>query len=758
MSIKRTALILILIFTLLLICGCNISMPSFNSSHENNSSSDNSGDNIGDESADAEHVCKNARESRIESSCIEHGSVSRYCSCGKLISTEELPLSDCTPVIIPSVPATCSKTGLGEGKVCSVCGDIIEAQSVIPCIPHTETVIPATEATGSTPAKSEGKICSVCGDITVRQQFIFTDEYSRPENYDGAYGYSSLAALEKGDSLTALYELMDIEADAFHSGGDDASENGVVAKIDYSKLGLSTEEALAVYSAYRVDRPLYYWISTTVSYTSTYINLISYPEYSDASTRASYNSAVYNKVKELVALVSSDSDYTLALAFHDILISGADYAYEADGVTPKNDAYAHNILGVMHLGEGVCESYSKAYQLLLNYCNVENIYVTGDAGGPHAWNLVRLDDGEWYWVDLTWDDSSDAMHGTSYRYFAVTDTQNTGWMDGEWMVEQSDFVSSHIPSAPINTGINFAYPLPERSRNEFDASEVILRDTFTLGGLTYAVSGYGKVQLINAGVLGELTIPSEVSYGGFDYKVTSVGVMKDSKKFGAGKIGSYITSVYIPATVSFIWDGAFDISTLSEIRVDDASMYFAASDGVLFTKSMHTLIEYPTAKVGESYTVPDGTLYLAKGAFTGENYVKLKLEALVLGKGLLSVGIINSGCGYDGGGAGVSAAEWLFMKQSLSGEASITLPEESNFFSDGIAIYSYDKTVLYLVLDTDITSFTVISELEKMNYTNPFVYCTKLKEFIIEGENPNFRIKDGALYNGDLSEMICDPN
>jgi transglutaminase/protease-like cytokinesis protein 3 len=101
-----------------------------------------------------------------------------------------------------------------------------------------------------------------------------------------------------------------------------------------------------------------------------------------------------------------------------------EYAYEADGSTPENDAWAHNILGVFEKKTGVCEAYSKTFQLLLNYCGVDNIYVTGYATEPHAWNLAKMDDGSWYWFDLTWDDKSDTNSNTLdwawgiwYNYF-----------------------------------------------------------------------------------------------------------------------------------------------------------------------------------------------------------------------------------------------------------------------------------------------------------------------------------------------------
>ena len=63
-----------------------------------------------------------------------------YCTvCGEetsrqLTAGSKLPH---TEVIIPAKPATCQETGLTEGKMCSVCGEILVAQQSIPLAEHT---------------------------------------------------------------------------------------------------------------------------------------------------------------------------------------------------------------------------------------------------------------------------------------------------------------------------------------------------------------------------------------------------------------------------------------------------------------------------------------------------------------------------------------------------------------------------------------------------------------------------------------------
>jgi len=105
---------------------------------------------------------------------------------------------------------------------------------------------------------------------------------------------------------------------------------------------------------------------------------------------------VEQKVNQLVQECQSkgfNTQYEKAVWFHDWLIYNANYDwsytnYDADGV--------------LLMGTGVCDSYSKAFKLLLDGVGIENERVTSWEMN-HAWNIAKLD-GIWCHIDCTWDD------------------------------------------------------------------------------------------------------------------------------------------------------------------------------------------------------------------------------------------------------------------------------------------------------------------------------------------------------------------
>ena len=77
-----------------------------------------------------------------------------------------------TEEVIPGKAATCTESGLTDGKKCSECGEIYAAQEIIDALGHTEVVDAAVAATCTVAGKTEGKHCSVCNEVLVAQDTV----------------------------------------------------------------------------------------------------------------------------------------------------------------------------------------------------------------------------------------------------------------------------------------------------------------------------------------------------------------------------------------------------------------------------------------------------------------------------------------------------------------------------------------------------------------------------------------------------------
>ncbi|MCR5657501.1 MAG: leucine-rich repeat protein [Butyrivibrio sp.] len=128
-----------------------------------------------------------------------------------------------------------------------------------------------------------------------------------------------------------------------------------------------------------------------------------------ASLEASLSAACDSFYKSLNL---TGDDYNKELIIHDALINAMEYNHPvADG--NKRFDVAHTAYGAFVDKSPVCDGYAKAFKMLLNKAGIEAHVVAGDStGGGHAWNIVKIA-GNFYEVDVTWDDRT---IGDSYLY------------------------------------------------------------------------------------------------------------------------------------------------------------------------------------------------------------------------------------------------------------------------------------------------------------------------------------------------------
>ena len=86
-----------------------------------------------------------------------------------LVAQQVIPAKGHAEVVVAGKAPTCTETGLTEGKKCAVCGEILVAQITLPAIEHSIVIDPAVEPTRYSTGLTEGKHCSVCGLVVAEQ-------------------------------------------------------------------------------------------------------------------------------------------------------------------------------------------------------------------------------------------------------------------------------------------------------------------------------------------------------------------------------------------------------------------------------------------------------------------------------------------------------------------------------------------------------------------------------------------------------------
>ncbi len=108
----------------------------------------------------------------------------------------------------------------------------------------------------------------------------------------------------------------------------------------------------------------------------------------------------------------------------------------------------------------VCEGYAEAFKMLCDREGIPCVIVVGDAnGGGHAWNYVKMEDGKWYAVDLTWDDQ-----GSIYYDYFLVGANSTNRHFGN---NTTTFSDKHTATGNHFQGGLYVLPYPELSQTAY---------------------------------------------------------------------------------------------------------------------------------------------------------------------------------------------------------------------------------------------------------------------------------------------------
>lgn len=322
--------------------------------------------------------------------------------------------------------------------------------------------------------------------------------------------HASTGKFAGSDEGYRLYDCLSEEAQAIYrqfvadKAGLISAPQGLI-RLNLSAYGeyyteYSITEAICyACAALSDDQPEYQWLLSAPFYVE-YDDSNGVLELEVQMSELPYDSwweiqAEYNELLSAVNSfeISGISRYELVKSIHDNLAYLASYSKDLDNNTsPINSKIFYPSSALLAPYETVCDGYAKAFKMICDKYKIPCIVVTGYGynpigilglllvGGGHSWNYVKMEDGEWYAVDLTWDDVPDS--DPSYDYFLVGSStrDKSGY----------PFIRTHDPVGDRFRYTYLEYPQLSSSKYVYNpsTSEAVLGD----------VNGDGRITVVDA--------------------------------------------------------------------------------------------------------------------------------------------------------------------------------------------------------------------------------------------------------------------
>ena len=339
------------------------------------------------------------------------------------------------------------------------------------------------------------------------------------------------------------------------------TENGLLVDEFWNKL-FETLDVGLLYAALRADNPYdLYWIDVTqglrygpdsvgyndsktwIEFSSVRILFSVASPYQDGdefkvntSIGATVNAAG-EKAKAIVAQYASASDYQKLRGYRKEICDLVNYNTEAinSGTISSSDPWM-----VIWVFDGdprtnvVCEGYSKAFQHLCDLSTFKTgircITVTGNAGGDHMWNVVRMEDGKNYLVDVTWCDDDHSSNESFFLKGYDEDSESlypTYWINGIERTYDSSSMAIYGEEKLSLRAHDYSPTITKITMDQLpDKTQYVLGDELDLTGGTVALQfSDGAIQEValtaedllvtgfNPSTVGTQTLT--VTYGGF---------------------------------------------------------------------------------------------------------------------------------------------------------------------------------------------------------------------------------------------------
>lgn len=259
---------------------------------------------------------------------------------------------------------------------------------------------------------------------------------------------------------------------------------------DYIAMG---RDFLAADAALKADQPMYQWVGRVSGYSFAAPGEMTYFSISIAGIEMptqEMEQQAQARIRQIVDTVGSGDRYTklrkmthylLTNVFYDpymeVINMGGNFNFATIGHHFNNSPY-----GVLLKNLSVCDGFSQVVKVLCDEIGVPCIII---GNHMHAWNLVQMEDGKWYRLDITnacavgWDG---ALPNSLDDYFEYAFLNNSA------MAVEENYRDPYM----INVdGIHFVTDFPAQPAGQYQYTGSTKDFSYTLAPSTYE-PGEGK--------------------------------------------------------------------------------------------------------------------------------------------------------------------------------------------------------------------------------------------------------------------------
>ncbi len=170
----------------------------------------------------------------------------------------------------------------------------------------------------------------------------------------------------------------------------------------------------------------------------------------------------YDMAKAVLDQIIKDgmSDYEKELAIYDWMVENIGQGSGHTITMPGQNSQAFTPYEVLKSHSAVCVGYATTFRLLANMVGLDVHIVHNDY---HSWDMVKLDDGEWYQLDIYSD-----VNGAKYRNFNMTDemARNGHEWDGSSLPEAKGTKYSYAVQNAV--AVKDLFEVPAKVREAFN--------------------------------------------------------------------------------------------------------------------------------------------------------------------------------------------------------------------------------------------------------------------------------------------------